>query len=78
MNDYYNNLANKMKKYVEELKELHKNNPELAKKIAKESLQGAGIIDKDGKFVPPYNGQKVQEDDYTRGPGEIDYEGNER
>ena len=61
----------KMDKYIEELKELGKTNPELAKKKARENLQRVGIIDKDGKLAPPYNGQKVNENDFTMGPGEM-------
>ena len=53
---------------IKRLEELRKTNPELAKKIARESLQRAGILDKHGKLAPPYNGQKVHEDDFTRGP----------
>ena len=53
---------------IKRLEELRKTNPELAKKIARESLQRAGILDKDGKLAPPYNGQNVHKDDFTRGP----------
>ena len=60
-----------MNKRIENLKELCKTNPELAKKKARESLQRSGILDKDGNLAAPYNGQKVNEDDFTRGPGEM-------
>ena len=60
-----------MDKYIVDLKELGRTNPELAKKKAIESLQRTGIIDEKGNLAPPYNGQKVNEDDFTRGPGEI-------
>ena len=69
MKNNYEELIEAMDKYIEVMKELHKTNPELAKKIAKENLQRAGILDKDGKLTPPYNGKKVHEDDFTRGPG---------
>ena len=59
---------NEMDKYIEYLKQLYKENPELAKKKAREALQRTGILDKDGKLVPPYNGKKVNESDFTRGP----------
>lgn len=59
-----------MDKTLIELKELRKTNPELAKKIAKESLQKTGILDKNGNIAPPYNGQKIHEEDFTMGPGE--------
>lgn len=58
-----------MKKYIEDLKHLYKTNPELAKKKAKEALQRSGILDKDEKLASPYNGKKVNESDFTRGPG---------
>ena len=67
----YEEAIKAMDKYIEDLKELRKTNPELAKKKAKEDLQRAGILDKDGKLAPPYNGQKVNENDFSRGPGEI-------
>lgn len=74
----YENEIEGINKYIEDLKELYKTNPELARKIAKESLKKSGIISEDGKLVPPYNGQKVHDDDFTRGPGEICYEEDER
>ena len=36
------------------------------------------VMDEQGNILPPYNGQKVHEDDFTRGPGEIDYGDDER
>ena len=70
----YEDAINQMEKCIEELKQLSKTNPELARKMARESLQKSGILDKDGKLAPPYNGQKVHEDDFTRGPKQIYYE----
>ena len=66
----YKEAINEMNRCLEDLKELRRTNPELAKKKAREDLQRIGIIDEDGKLKPPYNGQKVNEDDFTRGPGE--------
>lgn len=60
-----------MDKCIEDLKELRKTNPELAKKKAREDLQRAGILDAKGELAPPYNGQKVNENDFSRGSGEI-------
>lgn len=74
----YEDTIKQTDKYIEELKQLSKTNPELARKIARESLQKSGILNKDGKLAPPYNGQKVNEDDFTRGPRKIYYEGDER
>ena len=67
----YKEAIKAMDKCIEDLKELRKTNPELAKKKAREDLQRAGILDEKGELAPPYNGQKVNEDDFTRGPGEM-------
>lgn len=67
-----------MDKCIEDLKELRKTNPKLAKKIARESLQKSGILDEDGELAYPYNGKKVHKDDFTRGPKQIYYEEEER
>lgn len=67
----YEQAIKAMDKCIEDLKELRKTNPELAKKKATEELQRAGILDEEGRLAPPYNGQKVNEDDFTRGPGEM-------
>ena len=69
----YEKVLKAMDDEINRLKELKKTNPELAKKIAVKDLQKAGILDQDGNLVPPYNGEKVNEDDFTRGPGEINY-----
>lgn len=74
----YKDAIKEIEKYKEDLKELSKTNPELAKKIARESLQRSGILDEDGRLAPPYNGQKVHKDDFTIGPGEIYYGEDER
>ena len=57
-----------MDKYIEDLKQLYKTNPELAKKRAREDLQRTGILDKNGELALPYNGKKVNENNFTRGP----------
>ena len=74
----YKEAIKEMNKYIEDLKELRKTNPKLAMKIAKEGLQKSGILDENGELAPPYNGQKVHDTDFTRGPGEIYYEEDER
>ena len=61
-------LLEQMKKYRLYLERLSKENPELAKKIAKEDLIRTGIIDENGNLKPPYNGEKVNQDDFARGP----------
>ena len=64
----YEKLNKIIDEEINKLKELKKTNPELAKKLATESLQRAGILDKDGKLAPPYNGKKVNEHDFTMEP----------
>ncbi|MBR0426961.1 MAG: hypothetical protein IJK18_02000 [Clostridia bacterium] len=69
----YEEVLEAMDAEISRLKDLKRTNLELAKKIATADLQKAGILDKDGNLVPPYNGEKVNVDDFTRGPGEINY-----
>ena len=54
--------------YLKQFKALAKEQPEEAKKIAFKRLQDSGIIDETGNLKPPYNGEKVNESDFTRGP----------
>lgn len=56
---------------IKYLDELRKTNPKEAKRVAHNWLVSMGYIDEDGNILPPYNGQKVNEDDFTMGPGEI-------
>lgn len=65
--------AKDMQKSLDNLKKLVETNRPLAEKIAKESLMNTNIIDEDKNVLPPYNGTKVNDDDFTRGPGEITY-----
>ena len=69
----YKEVIEAMDNEIKGLKLLRETNSELAKKIATADLQKAGFLDKDGNPVPPYNGEKVNEDDFTMGPGEIKY-----
>jgi len=69
--EHITKIIEAMERTKKELEELYKTNPEKAKKMAREHLQKIGILDEDGNLKPPYNGQKVNEDDFTRGPGEI-------
>lgn len=64
-------LLKQMEDYMLYLKTLSQNNPELAKVEAKEALVRIGILDKDGNTKPPYNGEKVNLDDFERGPRKI-------
>ncbi len=60
-----------MEEEIKDLRELYKKDPELAKKKARENLQKAGIMDENGNLLPPYNGQKVNDTDFTMGPDAI-------
>ena len=79
--DLHEELIKKLEEEIKDLRELYKTNPELAKKKAREecgndvyikpeNLQKTGIIDESGKLLPPYNGQKVNDNDFTIGPNE--------
>ena len=74
----YEEAIKEMDKYIQSLKQLREADPELAKKISRESLQKPGILDKDGKLASPYNGQKMHEDDFSRGTAEMYYGEDER
>lgn len=76
--DNHKEEIEEINRYIQNLKQLSETNPELAKKVARENLQKCGIIDKDGKLAPPYNGQKVHDTDFTRWPRKIYYEEYER
>ena len=56
------------KKYIKFLKKLAKENPELAKEYAIESLKASGILNEEGNLKAPYNGTKLNDTDFTRGP----------
>ena len=64
-------LIEKMNNYKLYLKKLSQHNPELAKVEAKQALIRTGIIDNNGKLKSPYNGKKVNSDDFERGPRKI-------
>ena len=68
--DLHEELIKKLEDEIKDLRELYETNPELAKKKARENLQKTGIIDENGKLLPPYNGQKVNVNDFTIGPNE--------
>jgi hypothetical protein len=57
-----------MKSYLRLLNNLSKKDPQKAKEISKKSLIGTGIMDENGNILPPYNGQKITDTDFTRGP----------
>jgi len=62
------NLNRLQQEKLEALKKLAIEDPETAKKIAMEDLIRTGIIDENGNLRPPYNGDIVNENDFTRGP----------
>ena len=61
-------LVDSMDRYINELRKLRKKDPEEAKKIAIEGLIRMGIINESGEFIPPYNDENINPDDFTRGP----------
>lgn len=69
MNEYLKGMQD----YLERLQKLAIEDPEAAKKEAHDSLVRMGYIDEEGNVLPPYNGQKVNDTDFTYGPGEIVY-----
>lgn len=73
MNKYEDEIEylNDMKKYIIELKRIAQEDPEKAKELALKNLISAGIVDNLGNLCPPYNGNVVNESDFTRGPGII-------
>ena len=64
-------LIEHMRNYISFMKKLSKENPKLAKVEAREALVRIGILDKKGKLRPPYNGEKVNQDDFERGPKKL-------
>ena len=64
-------ILEQMNNYKLYLEKLHKENPELAKIESKNALIRIEIIDEEGNLVPPYNGEKVHDDDFERGPRKI-------
>ncbi len=64
-------LIEQMNNYKLYLIKISQDNPERAKVEAKQALIRIGIIDKDCKLKSPYNGEKVNSDDFERGPRKI-------
>ena len=61
-------LLESQKQYLEKLKRLAETDPEKAKEVCAEALIRSGIINDAGELKAPYNGEKVNPDDFTRGP----------
>lgn len=57
--DHYNQnidkVLNEQEEYLKKFKKLMKNNPELAKELALESLKKSGVLDEDGELAYPYS-----------------------
>ena len=64
----YESLISGLAQEVKRLEELRKKDPKRAKEEAIKGLQSSGILDENGELKAPYNGQKVHENDFTRGP----------
>lgn len=54
--------------YLQYFKYLEETDRKKAEKVARRNLIGAGIISEDGSLRPPYNGTRVNPNDFTRGP----------
>ena len=67
MNDKFEKYFNEMDDYINWLKKLSEENPEEAKKIARQDLIRTGIIDDKGNLKYPYNGE-LSNGEFTRGP----------
>ena len=67
----YELLLEDLKNYQSYMEMLLTKNPELAKKASKDALTQIGIIDEAGNLKPPYNGEKVNPDDFERGPKKV-------
>jgi len=61
-------LIKQMNNYLKYLNKLRKDNPETSKREATKALIRIGIIDKNNNLKPPYNGEKVNENDFEYGP----------
>ena len=68
-----NNLTMQMEQYLFTLEQLSKTNLDKAREIARQSLIQTGIIDTNENLYPPYNGERVNEIDFTVRPREIQY-----
>lgn len=66
--NHYESLINGLAQEVKRLEELREKDPKRAKEEAIKGLQSSGILDENGELKAPYNGQKIHENDFTRGP----------
>ncbi len=66
-------LAENMKQYLNNLKKEIEENKEAATKKAKNSLIGMGYLNESLEVMPPYNGEKVNDEDFSLGPKEFQY-----
>lgn len=64
----YESLINGLDQETKQLKNLIEKDPKRAKEESVKRLQSSGILDEKGELKAPYNGQKVNENDFTRGP----------
>lgn len=68
-----NSLATEMKQYLSDSKKENKVNKEGAREKAKRNLIEMGYINENLEVLPPYNGEKANNEDFTFGPGEFQY-----
>ena len=64
----YESLINGFAQETKRLKDLIEKDPKRANEESVKRLQSSGILDEKGGLKAPYNGQKVNENDFTRGP----------
>jgi len=64
-------IVKEMGQYLHELQ--NETNKEAAIIRAKYNLIGMGYINENLEVLSPYNGEKVNDEDFTVGPGEFQY-----
>ena len=64
----YEAMLERQRKTLKEFEKLVASDPDKAKAVAREALIRTGIIDENSNLKVPYNGEVVNEDDFTRGP----------
>ena len=68
-----NSLVEGMKQYLSNCKKEAEINKDTAKEKAKKNLIEMGYMNEESEILPPYNGQKVNDEDFTYGPSEFQY-----
>ena len=66
-------LAHEMKAYLKACKKEQERNEEAAREKTEKNLVEMGYMNKNMDILPPYNGERVNDEDFTFGPGEFQY-----